>query len=178
MAIKKLIKYDKNDFENEKFILNRMNNCEYSVKYIESFEEKNNMFIITELCDCDLRDELKENGFSIYEIKQIFYQINNGLKYLLKEVNVIHRDIKPDNILINKIIKNDKIYYQCKLCDYGQSKDINKSSFSSLVGTKNYTPKEVLNRKYTIKSDIFVLGLILYEYIMEKKYQILMKMIN
>ena len=74
-----------------------------------------------------------------------------------------HRDLKPDNIIVNKITKNDKTYYKCKLCDYRQSKDARKSIFSSLVGTEGYMPKEVSNNKYTIKSDIFVLGLILYE---------------
>ena len=79
VAIKKLIKYNEEEFDNEKNILIRMNNCEFSVRYIESFEENNNMFIVTELCDGDLRNEIKENGFSIYEIKNIFCQINDDL---------------------------------------------------------------------------------------------------
>ena len=42
-----------------------MNNCENSVKYLDSFKDKNNKFIVTELCDGSLRDLIKEreNGW-------------------------------------------------------------------------------------------------------------------
>ena len=118
---KKIInEYIEKKYENEKYILNKMNKCKYSVKYIGSFEEKKkNKFIITELCNSNLRKELrnKENGFTIDEIKKIFCQINEGLRFLFYEINFIHRDLKPDNILINKITKKDKSYCVYKLCD-------------------------------------------------------------
>ena len=44
-----------------------------------------------------------------------------------------------------------------------RSKEINKTYFSSIVGTSKYISKEVLNGKYTMKLNIFVLGLLLYE---------------
>ena len=114
MAIKKLIKCYDEVFENEWMILKLMSSkCEYSVKYIEHFEENDNKFIVTELCNSNIRKKLinKKNGFNIDEIKEIFYQINEGIKCLLNEVNCFHRDLKPDNILINKITKKNKTYY-------------------------------------------------------------------
>ena len=107
VAIKKLIKCNNIEFENEKKILILMSKCKYSVKYIDSFEEKNNKFIVTELCNSNLKSELlnKKNGFCIDEIKEIFCQLNVGIKYLLNEINCIQTDLKPNNILIDKITK-------------------------------------------------------------------------
>jgi sulfur relay (sulfurtransferase) DsrC/TusE family protein len=84
VSIKKLINADEEEFINEINILKQMNNCENSIKYLDSFKEKNNKFIVTELCDGSLRKLINERkyGFSIEEIKKIFCQINEGLKYL------------------------------------------------------------------------------------------------
>ena len=142
-----------------------MNNCENSVKYLDSFKDKNNKFIVTELCDGSLRDLIKERkyGFSIEEIKKIFCQINEGLKYL-NERNSLHRDLKPDNILFNKIYKDDEtIDYKYKLCDYGVARSLEKT-LSTKVGTKLYLAPEINNNnKYSNKSDLFSIGIILYE---------------
>ena len=56
MVIKKYINCDSEKFENEKMVLILMNKCEYSVKYIDSFEEKDNKFIVTELCNSNLKN--------------------------------------------------------------------------------------------------------------------------
>ncbi len=146
-----------------------MNKCEYSVKYIDSFVENNNKFIVTEYCDSNLRnllqEEEKENGFSINEIKKIFCQLNAGLKYLINIKKFLHRDLKPDNILINEIKNKDgSINYKYKLCDYGIAKYLEKKYLSTNVGTKLYEAPEIKNnKKYTNKSDLFSIGIILYE---------------
>ena len=167
VAIKILHAIDKDKYFNEVEIIKDMSECEYSIKYIDSFEEKNNMFIVTELCDSNLRNEIKnkKNGFSIEYIKKIFSQINEGLKFLINSKKIIHRDLKPDNILINKIKRNDNsIYYKFKLCDYGFSKYFDEKFLESNVGTEIYEAPEINNNKYTTLSDLFSIGIILYEF--------------
>ena len=53
-------------------MLKQMNKCENSVKYLDSFKDKGNKYIVTELCDGNLRNIIKEKeyGLSIEEIKK------------------------------------------------------------------------------------------------------------
>ena len=61
--------------------MNIFNNSNNSVNIYEKYEQKNTKFIVMELCDGSLSTYLEksENGFSIYEIKVIFNQLNNIL---------------------------------------------------------------------------------------------------
>ena len=142
-----------------------MKECENSIKYIDSFQEKKFYYIVTELCDNSLRNKIKNNinGFSISEIKKIFCQINVGLKYLINK-KYLHRDIKPDNILINEIKKNnDSFYYKYILCHHGPTECSEKNIYNSKVGTSLYEAPEIKTQNYTNKSDLFSKGKLLYE---------------
>ena len=158
VAIKKisLENYKIEDLENEINVLKEMNNCEYSVKYYDSFKKNNTYYIITELCDDNLRKEIDwyENGFSTDYIKKIFCQLNEGLKYL-RNKNLFHSDIKPENILINKINKDNNKY---KLCDYGFCKYFEKST-TKLKNPLYSAPETKLRLEDTFKisdkSDLF-----------------------
>ena len=105
-------------------------------------------------------------------VKWIIYQIALGLKFLHYN-NIIHNDIKPDNILINEkaIIS---------ICDFGSATYKNEKSFEY---TKLYAPPEFLNtlikKKEEItniqynrdeKSDIWALGVIIVELLLQKKH--------
>ena len=64
------------------------------------FQTSNNMYIVTELCDYDLFNLLKEKRKLTEQQATIFLkQIMKGIKYLNSH-NIIHRDLKPANILI------------------------------------------------------------------------------
>ena len=81
-----------------------------SVKCYEYFKNEKYFVIIMELCDKDLAKlllEKKKEKFKIEEIREIMNQLNNTFK-IMKEKNIIHRDLKLENILIkyNKKIKN------------------------------------------------------------------------
>ncbi len=89
----------------------------------------------------------------------IFVQILLSLSYIHRN-NIDHRDLKPLNILLflNGLI--------AKLADFGLAKYIKseQSHITSGVGTQNYIAPEALDGKHAhFKSDIFSLGIILYQ---------------
>ena len=92
---------------------------------------------------------------------EIFGQLLFALNYLHSMTpKVIHRDIKPLNVLIK--YHND--HAQCKLCDLGLAKIFEKeSSYSSSVGTSRYRAPEISTNKYNEKIDIFSLGITIRE---------------
>lgn len=79
--------------------------------------------------------------------------------YLHKVKHQIHRDMKPGNILINT-------YGLVKLTDFGIAKTLENSSAycNTFVGTKTYmSPERIMGKEYSYSSDIWSLGLILFE---------------
>ncbi|CAD8137875.1 unnamed protein product [Paramecium octaurelia] len=92
-------------------------------------------------------------------IKTYLRQILLGLSYLHAQ-NVIHRDIKGGNILIDNSGK-------CKLADFGSSKqlsDFAHDTLGSICGTPNYMAPEVINQEqYGKKADIWSLGCTIIE---------------
>ena len=88
--------------------------CENSVKCYEYFNDEDNFVIIMELCDIDLSKILTNKmlkngkGFNSKEIIEILEQLNKAFK-VMKENNIIHRDLKLENILV-KYDKENKKY--------------------------------------------------------------------
>jgi serine/threonine protein kinase len=87
-----------------------------------------------------------------------------ALDYIHKR-NIIHRDIKPSNI----IILDDGVV---KLTDFGVTRDMNSMTMTkdgSLVGTISYASPEQDSRELDGRSDIFSLGIVLYEILTGEK---------
>lgn len=92
------------------------------------------------------------------ETLEIWIQILEALDYAHQK-GIIHRDLKPDNILIkeNKIVK---------ITDFGISKRIDKTLniTQDFVGTPWYmSPEQIKNQKTDNRSDIYSLGVIIYQ---------------
>ena len=84
--------------------------------------------------------------------------ILNGLKYLHQSMNIIHRDLKLDNIFLNED-------FEVKIGDFGLATKLNfVQRFKKVAcGTPNYQAPEIIqNKKYTYAVDIWSLGCILY----------------
>ncbi len=83
--------------------------------------------------------------------------IFNGLNYLYEVHRIMHRDIKPSNVLVSS-----KGYI--KLCDFGVSGELVNSIADTFVGTSTYmAPERIQGAKYSIKSDVWSVGLTLME---------------
>jgi serine/threonine-protein kinase len=90
-------------------------------------------------------------------------QICNGL-YAAHELGLIHRDLKPDNLFVSPQ-KDGKICY--KILDFGIATlagEINEDEENKLLGTLRYmAPEQCLGQKVSPQTDIYALGIILYE---------------
>lgn len=121
------IKDYRSDLINEIIILTTFSDYENSVKYYGCYDKDNEKAIITERCDLNLKDFVK-NGkvFTPEEIKKNFISMNKIFK-VLQEKLVIHRDIKLENFLV-KFTNPEKTNYIIKLSDYGISKFKNNTN--------------------------------------------------
>jgi serine/threonine-protein kinase len=103
-----------------------------------------------------LAERLKTQGkFPAREAVEMTLGILNGLDYLHSK-RIIHRDIKPANILL----QNDTP----RLADFGISRAVETSTISSVVvGTENYMAPEAFEGKRNIQTDIWSVGVLLYQ---------------
>ncbi|XP_046741567.1 dual specificity mitogen-activated protein kinase kinase dSOR1 [Diprion similis] len=80
-----------------------------------------------------------------------------GLSYLRDKHAIMHRDVKPSNILVNSA-------GEIKICDFGVSGQLIDSMANSFVGTRSYmSPERLQGTHYSVQSDIWSLGLSLVE---------------
>lgn len=141
-----------------------------TVKCFEYFKTDENFVIIMELCDKNLSKLLtdkiikEQKGFSEDEIFEIMTQLNKTFK-IMSENNIIHRDLKLENILI-KYKEEAHINYTVKLTDYGSSKrlvSLSRNYCNSNVGTLAYMAPELLKKEdYNYKCDLWTVGIIIY----------------
>ncbi|CAD6184115.1 unnamed protein product [Caenorhabditis auriculariae] len=90
-------------------------------------------------------------------VGRISVAVVRGLTYLKDEIKILHRDVKPSNMLVNS---NGEI----KLCDFGVSGMLIDSMANSFVGTRSYmAPERLTGSHYSIQSDIWSFGLSLVE---------------
>lgn len=110
----------------------------------------------------DLKDYIRENSpLDLREVIQIMDQILSAVALAHKH-NVIHRDLKPQNILMDK-------RGNIKIADFGIAVALNQSSITqtnSVMGSVHYmSPEQTRGGLVTKQSDIYSLGIILYELI-------------
>ena len=103
----------------------------------------------------DLKDYIQRTKLNEKRKKQIMVQLLSGLEYL-QSFNIIHGDIKPSNILIF----GDDIKYTDFNLSFIHTKEeyINKKLY-----TMTYRPPEILEKKASLKSDIWALGCTFFE---------------
>ena len=107
----------------------------------------------------NLRVIINENKTTNDQKFDILRQLVRGLAAVHAK-GIIHRDLKPENILINSEM-------DVKIADFGLALAPNENIVtqkSSVVGTPGYmSPEQVRGEKLTARSDLFALGIILFE---------------
>ena len=178
---------------NEIKILKKLNFEKNVVKLLEVFENDEKVFLVMEYCNKgnllswlkkkknlekkiqNFENNLKKNSekknleknfkknFGILKIKKIFYKICKSISSLHNK-NIIHRDIKLDNILLDE-------FSNPKICDFGVSKILKQNEkINEKCGTPAYLAPEIINEisNFGFKSDIWSLGILLFFMIYNK----------
>ncbi|CAF0862136.1 unnamed protein product [Adineta ricciae] len=128
------------------------------------------IYLVCEFMEADLHNVIRKgNILKDTHKRYVMYQLLKAMKYL-HSANVIHRDMKPSNVLINQ---------QCrvKICDFGLARSLNyiyedpqHPALTEYVATRWYRAPEILlaSTKYTKGVDMWSIGCILGEILLGK----------
>lgn len=108
-----------------------------------------------------LQEPRNISGLNEIDVRFLLTDIRNGLEYLHSK-NITHRDIKPDNIVLQNCNerKTDTIY---KIIDLGYAKELNGGKVS-FVGTLDYLAPEIFRTEnYTKCVDYWSFGVLTFE---------------
>lgn len=155
---------DQKDLELVRSEIDIMKLCRHKniVRLLDHFENSEFIFIVMEyLAGGDLGNysKKKKYTYSEEEVAMIIYQITVGIDYL-HQYGVVHRDLKPDNIMLAKPGDISHI----KIMDFGLSKIMGpQEKVADGFGTLSFVAPEVLIRKpYNKEVDIWSIGITLY----------------
>jgi len=131
------------------------------------YEERGALFIVMEYVEgIDLYDLLDRCGRLPYDVAAIIaMQVARALDYVHYR-GIVHRDIKPANVMISR-------QGGVKLMDFGIARDQNFGDLTEAgtgIGTPAYmSPEQILGDKLDARSDIFSLGILLYQMVTGRK---------
>ena len=131
------------------------------IKIYNSYLTNNSLYIVMEYAKGgELFSVIKEGGLNEFQCKFYFMQIYSAIQYIHSK-NVIHRDLKPNNILFLDEEKTKLV-----LIDFGISGVSNGNNHDVIkAGTIRYMPPEMCdenNFSSNVKIDMWALGIILY----------------
>jgi eukaryotic-like serine/threonine-protein kinase len=125
-------------------------------------EERSRIYMVMEWCEGRLLRRILDEGRIPQERAiRIAVGVLDALDYIHTH-GVVHRDLKPENIMVDE---NDNI----KLIDFGIASDsaarrLTYANFTATLGTPNYiSPEQVKGKRGDGRSDIYSIGVILYE---------------
>jgi serine/threonine-protein kinase len=125
-------------------------------------EERSRIYMVMEWCEGRLLRQILDEGRMPQERAiRIAVALLDALEYIHAN-GVVHRDLKPENIMVDA---DDNI----KLIDFGIASDsaarrLTYANFTATLGTPNYiSPEQVKGKRGDGRSDIYSVGVILYE---------------
>ncbi|KAJ3309683.1 Checkpoint kinase 2 [Blyttiomyces sp. JEL0837] len=129
------------------------------VAFLDCIEENGTIYLVQELVSGGdlLQYVVSKKRLDEAEARVMFLQMVQVLKYL-KEKQITHRDLKPDNFLLTE----DKVL---KLADFGLAKGFEKDIMNTVCGTPIYLAPEILTsrgRSYDCRVDVYSTGVILF----------------
>lgn len=134
-------------------------NSPYIVGFYGAFYSDGEISICMEYMDGGSLDLILKKAGRIPEpiLGKISEAVLKGLIYLREKHSIMHRDVKPSNILVNS-------RGEIKICDFGVSGQLIDSMANSFVGTRSYmSPERLQGTHYSVQSDIWSVGLSLVE---------------
>ena len=153
---KDLFEWGLKSFLDEARTLVRFNDCDNIVKVYRYFEANGTAYFVMEYIEGDTFSALlKKNSFQPNEIENIFYGVLNGLKRIHLS-KVLHKDIKPSNIMIKGNIP--------VLIDFGSARKNTPGKEHTKIITERYSPIEQYNENQDFGdwTDIYSLSATFY----------------
>ncbi|KAL0217861.1 hypothetical protein RCL1_008710 [Eukaryota sp. TZLM3-RCL] len=156
----------------EKF-LNQGLRSPFLVQVFHAFRVEKRLHIAMEYCPGGSLHDLMSETLTSDDILVILVQLVHGL-YHLHGRNILHRDVKPGNI----VLMSKTPPFRVKYCDYGESKHLDQTVAHTFRGTLKFMAPELVTKidccdpdlvPYTPAVDVWSLGIVLY-LLVEKRY--------
>ncbi|OWB62414.1 hypothetical protein B5S29_g3342 [[Candida] boidinii] len=165
MAMKEVrLELDDSKFRQILMELEVLHNCHsaYIIEFYGAFFIEGAVYMCIEYMGGGSLDKIYGDGIPEAQLAYVTNCVVRGLKELKDEHNIIHRDVKPTNILVNDAGK-------VKLCDFGVSGNLVASLARTNIGCQSYMAPERIKSlnpdagTYSVQSDIWSLGLSILE---------------
>ena len=132
----------------------------YIINIYDVVSEGSNQYIVMEYVDgVTLKEYMQEHKLSLNTVLEIAVRLADALQHAHSH-NIIHCDIKPQNILIDKNMNP-------KIADFGIAKMVTNQTMvysKSVMGSVHYiSPEQACGGKITASSDVYSLGIVLFE---------------
>ncbi|PBP15930.1 dual specificity tyrosine-phosphorylation-regulated kinase [Diplocarpon rosae] len=163
-------------------ILQKINNADpedkkHMIRLERHFEHKGHLCMVFENLSINLREVLKkfgrDVGINLRAVRAYAQQMFLGLS-LMRKCNILHADLKPDNILVRDEPNHDPASADCeqvnetrnmlKICDLGSASDASDNEITPYLVSRFYrAPEIILGMEYDFAIDIWSVGCTLYE---------------